>query len=256
MKKEKELIVTWLSNFIDGEKIRGFVIGVSGGVDSGVVSTLCAETGHPVMLLSMPIHQGIDEFNRAKKHIEYLEDKYPNVSSREVVLTSVFEEFKKCDIHSSDSIEKREFVLSNTRARLRMTTLYQFAGELNYLVVGTGNKIEDFGIGFATKHGDLACDISPIGDLMKSEVYKMAEYLDLIDEIKYAVPTDGLHTDGRTDEDQIGATYDELEWAMLYIENNDTYTLSNRQKEVMDIYTSRHEANLHKMVEIPVCKIK
>jgi len=145
--------------------------------------------------------------------------------------------------------------MANTRARLRMTTLYAYAGHHKLLVAGTGNKIEDFGIGFYTKYGDGGVDVSPIADLMKSQVYALAESVGVTHTILKARPTDGLFADGRTDEDQIGASYDELEWAMLYIENKETFVLNDRQKLVMEIYQSRNKANKHKMDPIPVCLI-
>ena len=180
-----------------------------------------------------------------------LKKNYPNVTSAEANLTSIFEEIE----NSFDKSIQDFLTMANTRARLRMTTLYAYAGHHKLLVAGTGNKIEDFGIGFYTKYGDGGVDISPIADLMKSQVYALAAKVGVVDEILKARPTDGLFADGRTDEDQIGASYDELEWAMLYIENEESYSLSDRQKIVMQIYMSRNKANKHKMEPIPVCII-
>lgn len=246
-----QYIVNWLKTYSSNSKTQGFVIGISGGVDSALTSTLCALTGEKVICLNMPIRQHHTEYDRGHAHINWLKKNYPNVSSAEVDLTSILDEMEK-----TFDPEIQDFLtMANTRARLRMTTLYAYAGHHKLLVAGTGNKIEDFGIGFYTKYGDGGVDISPIADLMKSEVYALATEVGVIDSILNARPTDGLFADGRTDEDQIGATYDELEWAMLYIENKESFELSERQKEVMEIYTCRNRTNKHKMNPIPVCVI-
>lgn len=257
--KIKEHLIEWMKDYAISNNMEGFVIGVSGGIDSGVVSTLCAETGLPLLTLEMPIHQASDQVTRAKKHIMWLKENYPNVTSVTVDLTDTYEAFKNAGVKVVDDEAKYEFSLSNSRSRLRMTTLYQYAGQLNRLVAGTGNKVEDFGIGFFTKGGDGMIDISPIGDLMKSEVYALGAELGLIQEILNAVPTDGLHDDGRTDEDQLKCTYSELEWAMYFEDDNINTTsgecedkLSIREKEVLEIYRNRHNANLHKMSPAPV----
>ena len=244
-------IVNWLSQYSNTSKTDGFVIGISGGIDSALTSTLCALTGKKVICLNMPIRQHKTEYDRGNKHIEWLKNKYSNVSSVEVNLTSIFEEME----NTFDKEVQDFLTMANTRARLRMTTLYAYAGHHKLLVAGTGNKVEDFGIGFYTKHGDGGVDVSPIADLMKSEVYTLAAKVGVISDILNARPTDGLFADGRTDEDQIGATYDELEWAMLYIERKENYELSERQKIAMQIYQSRNRANKHKMDPIPVCMI-
>ncbi len=244
-------IVNWLSEYSVNSKTEGYVIGISGGIDSALTSTLCAMTGKKVICLNMPIRQHKTEYDRGNAHIEWLKQTFSNVTSAEVNLTSIFEEMEKT---YEDSIQ--DFLtMANTRARLRMTTLYVYAGHHKLLVAGTGNKVEDFGIGFYTKYGDGGVDISPIADLMKSQVYALAAEVGVIQEILQARPTDGLFADGRTDEDQIGATYDELEWAMLYLENKETYELNERQKIAMHIYQSRNKANKHKMEAIPVCLI-
>lgn len=244
-------IVNWLRTYSTNSKTQGFVIGISGGIDSALTSTLCALTGEKVICLNMPIRQHHTEYDRGHAHINWLKKNYPNVSSAEVNLTSILDEMEK-----TFDPEIQDFLtMANTRARLRMTTLYAYAGHHKLLVAGTGNKIEDFGIGFYTKYGDGGVDISPIADLMKSEVYALAAEVGVIDSILNARPTDGLFADGRTDEDQIGATYDELEWAMLYLENKESFELSERQKEVMEIYTCRNRTNKHKMDPIPVCVI-
>ncbi|MDV7187865.1 NAD(+) synthase [Lutibacter sp. TH_r2] len=257
MKSEKvtKHIISWLKNYAEKAKVNGFVVGVSGGIDSAVTSTLCAETGFPVLCLEMPIHQGVHQVNRAKEHIEQLKERYTNVSSDEINLTAVFEEFI-CAVPASEDEAKVNLSLANTRARLRMSTLYYFAGLHGYLVAGTGNKVEDFGVGFFTKYGDGGVDLSPIADLMKSEVYNVAEVLKVPASIMKAQPTDGLFGDSRTDEDQIGASYNELEWAMLQAENGKTVAdFEGREKEVFTIYKQRNAANKHKMDPIPVCII-
>lgn len=199
----------------------------------------------------MPIRQISNEYDRGNEHIDWLKAKFSNVSSAEVHLTPVFEQMEA----SYDKDIQDFLTMANTRARLRMTTLYAYAGHHKLLVAGTGNKVEDFGIGFFTKYGDGGVDLSPIADLMKSQVYQLAAKLGVTDSILKARPTDGLFSDGRTDEDQIGTSYDMLEWAMLYIENNESYALTEEQSKAMSIYMSRHKANRHKMDPIPVCTI-
>lgn len=244
-------IVNWLKAYSDNSKTEGFVIGISGGIDSALTSTLCALTGKKVICLNLPIRQHKTEYDRGNDHVVWLKKNYPNVTSAEVNLTSIFEEIEK----TYDDTIQDFLTMANTRARLRMTTLYAYAGHHKLLVAGTGNKIEDFGIGFFTKYGDGGVDVSPIADLMKSQVYALATKVGVIDSVLKARPTDGLFADCRTDEDQIGASYDELEWAMLYLENNENYDLTERQKVVMQIYQSRNKANKHKMDPIPVCVI-
>ncbi|WP_310991148.1 NAD(+) synthase [Aequorivita marina] len=257
MKSEKviDYIVNWLKTYSINAKTNGFVIGISGGIDSAVVSTLCAKTGLRTLCVEMPIHQAKNQVTRGKEHIAHLKKKYPNVSDTEVNLTSVFEQFRTQVPQTTDD-SFLDLSLANTRARLRMTTLYYFAGLHQYLVAGTGNKIEDFGVGFFTKYGDGGVDISPIADLMKSEVYKIGEELGVSDSILKAAPTDGLFGDSRSDEDQLGASYDELEWAMKMSEQEKTTSdFSGRQKVVFDIYTRLNKANQHKVNPIPVCTI-
>lgn len=284
-KEVSEQIVNWLTSYVKNSGTKGFVIGVSGGIDSAVVSTLCARTGLQTLMLEMPIHQSQDQVTRARKHIDFITAKYKNTDSAVIDLTETFEAFKKSGVNVAGiTPEQHEFSLSNSRSRLRMITLYQFAGQLGYIVAGTGNKVEDYGIGFFTKFGDGGVDVSPIGDLVKSEVYELGRYLGINEDILNAAPTDGLHNDGRTDEDQIGATYAELEWAMSIVD----YTIDNffnvypintqaknkflsnfdeflgaaqtsfnhffttREKEVLQIYCNRHIANSHKMEMPPV----
>ena len=253
--KVVEHIVNWLKDYATNAKVNGFVIGISGGIDSAVTSILCAKTGFPVLCIEMPIHQGEHQVSRGKEHILYLKNNFKNVSSKTTNLTNTFEAFKSVvpTIENTDTVNMS---LANTRARLRMTTLYYFAGLYGYLVAGTGNKVEDFGVGFFTKYGDGGVDLSPIADLMKSEVYKIAAFLEVPKSIQKAAPTDGLFGDSRTDEDQIGASYNELEWAMKQAEIGKTSNdFTGREKEVFTIFSHRNKANKHKMVAIPICEI-
>ena len=248
-------IVSWLKTYAENAKVQGFVVGISGGVDSAVTSTLCAQTGLTTFCVELPIHQAPSHVSRGREHIEQLKNRFPNVKNTEADLTSVFEDFKKI-VPTSLDIVKVNLSLANSRARLRMTTLYYFAGIHNLLVAGTGNKVEDFGVGFYTKYGDGGVDISPIADLMKSDVYALGEFLKIPTSILTASPTDGLFGDDRTDEDQLGASYDELEWAML--EDKKGKTSENyieREKKVFQIYKRLNTINQHKMNQIPVCLI-
>ena len=244
-----EHIKKWLCSYHSQSSTKGFVIGISGGIDSALTSTLVAETNIPLLCIEMPINQNKNQVSRGKNHILWLKENYNNVKSIECDLTGIFEQFKSI---SAEKNKNQLLALANTRSRLRMTTLYYYAQLNNALVVGTGNKVEDFGIGFYTKYGDGGVDLSPIADLMKSEVFQLAKALKINKEILVAPPTDGLWDNDQTDEDQIGATYDELEWAM---KNNQTKNLSKRQQEVIEIYNKFHTANKHKMMAIPVCNI-
>lgn len=242
-------IKEWILQYNKESKTKGFVIGISGGIDSALTSTLIAETRLPLLCIEMPIHQNKKEIQRGKKHIAWLKEKYNNVSSIEFNLTSVFDNFKNQTNHNNDN----SLALANTRSRLRMTSLYYFAQINNYLVAGTGNKVEDFGIGFFTKYGDGGVDLSPIADLLKTEVFILSKELNIINDIIIAPPTDGLWDNEKTDEDQIGATYEELEWAMNL--DNLNKNLSKREQEVLTIYTKLNKANKHKILPIPVCLI-
>ncbi len=254
-KKVIDHIVNWLKVYAENAKMEGFVVGISGGIDSAVTSTLCAKTNLPTLCVEMPIYQAENQVNRAKEHIAQLKNKYSNVSQEIVDLTTVFEEFKKqAPIPTSSTL--LDLSLANTRARLRMTSLFYFAGLMRYLVVGTGNKVEDFGVGFFTKYGDGGVDVSPIADLLKSEVYLIGEKLDVPQSVLNAAPTDGLFGDNRTDEDQIGASYNELEWAMKMKDQGfSSCDFENRKKTVFELYTKLHKINQHKMNPIPVCNI-
>ena len=244
-----QYIVKWIKNYADENNIKSLVIGVSGGIDSAVTSTLCALTGLETIVVNMPIQQSTKEVDRGLDHINWLNDKFDNVIPTKVNLNNTFDSF--LDDFSNSNLPASKLAEANTRSRLRMVTLYHMAAKYNGIVVGTGNKVEDFGIGFYTKYGDGGVDISPIADLMKSEVYDAGIELGIIDSIMLAAPTDGLWGDTRTDEEQIGASYNELEWAMTF--NGDKSSLSPKQKEVLEIYNKFNTANKHKMLPIPVC---
>ncbi len=248
--KVAEHITTWLKAYVQSSRTSGFIIGISGGVDSALTSTLCAMTGLKTIILTMPIRQHSAEYERALKHIEDLEKRFPNVSSLDIDLTETFDRFERT---MPEDVRSNFLSMANSRARLRMTTLYAIGQQHGCLVAGTGNKVEDFGVGFYTKYGDGGVDISPIADLLKTDVWKLAEHVGVIREIVEAKPTDGLWADGRSDEDQLGASYPELEWAMTF--TGDESTLSDRQKYVLQVYRRFNAANKHKMLPIPVCEI-
>ena len=239
--KKVLFIKNWISNYIDSmpSKAESLVIGISGGIDSSVSSTLSAMTGLRTIVLSMPIKQKSNQHDLSQKHLEWLKSNFKNVEGHTIKLDNLFNEFK-----SSLSNFDNEHGMANSRARLRMTTLYQVAAANNGIVVGTGNKVEDFCVGFYTKYGDGGVDISPIADCNKTEVWELGKELKVLDEIIEAPPTDGLWDDGRTDEGQLGLSYRELEEAMI----NENST--NRDK-----YLKIRKINLHKMEPIPVCKI-
>jgi NAD+ synthase len=255
VEKVNQHIVNWLKDYTQKAGVKGFVIGISGGVDSAVTSTLCAQTGLDVLCVEMPIHQHQSQVNRGREHINQLKSRYNNVKNTEVNLTNTFEEFKKC-VPKGENDYLMNLSLANTRARLRMSTLYYFAGIYGYLVAGTGNKVEDFGVGFYTKYGDGGVDLSPIADLLKSDVYALGNYLKIPESILNAAPTDGLFGDSRTDEEQLGASYDELEWAMQQVEDSENIkNFNDREKVVLEIYKKLNKANQHKMQPIPICVI-
>lgn len=257
MKTEKVIdhIVDWLRDYATKANMKGFVIGISGGIDSAVTSTLCAKTGLELLCLEMPIHQAESQVSRAMNHIDWLKNNFDKVRMTQVNLTPVFDSLV-ASLPAVENEEDRFMSLANTRARLRMTSLYYFAALEKYLVAGTGNKVEDFGIGFYTKYGDGGVDLSPIADLLKTEVYALGKSLGINQEILDAPPTDGLWGDDRTDEDQIGASYPELEWAMkMDDQGKKVDNFSGREKAVFKIFKRYNSGNKHKMVPIPICKI-
>ena len=243
-------IVKWMSDYAEENEISTLVVGVSGGVDSAVTSTLCAKTGLRTIALSMPIHQLKSQNDLSMLHCDWLKSNWENVETHVIDLSRTFDSISIALKSKGDG----EMALANTRARLRMATLYAFAASNNGIVVGTGNKVEDFGVGFFTKYGDGGVDISPIADLYKSEVFSLADSLGVIQEIQDAAPNDGLWDDGRTDEEQIGATYEELEWAMREIESPSGLEPNLRQRQVMEIYLRLNKINSHKMNPIPLFK--
>ena len=239
--KKTVFIKDWILKYVNSmpKKAESLVIGISGGIDSSVTSTLCAMTGLKTIVLTMPIKQISSQHDLSLKHKDWLKEKFENVESHIIKLDEVFNSFK-----SSLSNFDNEHGMANSRARIRMTTLYQVAAANKGIVVGTGNKVEDFGVGFYTKYGDGGVDISPIADCTKSEVWELGKELNILKEIIETPPTDGLWDDGRTDEGQLGLSYKELEEAMKN-ENS-----KNREK-----YLKIRKVNLHKMESIPVCKI-
>lgn len=257
MQTEKvvDYIVDWLKDYATNAGVNGFVVGVSGGIDSAVTSTLCAKTGLNVLVVEMPIHQAKSHVSRAHEHIAQLKQRFDNVSDTRTDLSPVFEEFKT-EVFLDGDQSTIDMALANTRARLRMTTLYYYAGLYKLLVAGTGNKVEDFGVGFYTKYGDGGVDLSPIADLLKSEVYALGDYLKVPESIMEAAPSDGLFGDARSDEDQIGASYPELEWAMKMDDEGKTENdFEGREKEAFKIYKRYNNSNKHKMIPIPICEI-
>ena len=236
----QERIVKWIKDYADENKIQSLVVGVSGGIDSAVVSTLCAETGLPTFPLGMPIHQDSDQESLSDIHLAWLEKKYKNVKTLKFNLTKVFEKFKEAlQEYSHDDLS-----LANSRSRIRMITLYQIAGKYNGMVVGTGNKVEDYGVGFYTKYGDGGVDIAPIADIYKTEVWELGRHLGVNEKIIEASPTDGLWDDKRTDEDQLGASYAQLEEAMEYG--------TGPAVKILETFNGK---NKHKMESIPTFKL-
>lgn len=240
-------IASWIKTYAENAGVSSLVVGISGGIDSALVSTLCCKTGLDVHLVSMPIHQDLDQMKRANSHMEKLEQEFSSVKLHYASLSNAYDCMASM-IPFSNDLSK-----ANTKSRMRMVYLYYLAGNVGGLVVGTGNKVEDFGVGFFTKYGDGGVDLSPIAMLTKTQVRELAKEIGVMDEIIQAKPTDGLWEDKRTDEDQIGATYEELEWAMDYLERGEGEELNERELEVLKIYDSFHTKNFHKMIPIPVC---
>ena len=244
-------IVGWLKDYYFDNNIKAFVVGVSGGIDSAVVSSLCARTGLPTYVVCMPLNSKFKNTTLSDAHSKALEEKYENVKRIEVELSSVYDSLLSSIEWWSEALlfDKKEFTSSdhanaNTKSRIRMVTLYQIAGTVGGIVVGTGNKVEDYGVGFYTKYGDGGVDIAPIADLYKSEVWELGEYLEVDQRIVDAEPTDGLWSDSRTDESQLGASYAELEEAME--------TGTGPGVEVLNKFNTQ---NKHKMEPIPTFKL-
>jgi NAD+ synthase len=244
-------IIDWMYNYANNNSINAFVIGVSGGIDSAVSSVLSAKTGLPVYALGMPIHQKEEQENLSDLHLEYLQKNFSNVIVQKYNLSEVFESFK----NEMGEFGINSHALANTRSRLRMVTLYQVATSVGGIVVGTGNKVEDYGIGFYTKYGDGGVDIAPIADLYKTEVWELGKSLEIDQQIIEANPTDGLWDDGRTDEDQIGTSYEMLEWVMERGLNEDSMFLNENQTNAIQIYKKFNKQNKHKMISIPTFKL-
>ncbi|AER40595.1 NH(3)-dependent NAD synthetase [Blattabacterium sp. (Mastotermes darwiniensis) str. MADAR] len=252
-KKIVEYIVSWLEKYIKKSKSNGFIIGISGGIDSSVTSMLVAMTNYPTLILEMPILEKNKNL-LSNKHVDFLQSRFLNVHHLKKDLSSLYSSF--CHIvedHSSSNLS-----LANLKSRIRMVTLYYYANRNNYLVVGTGNKVEDFGVGFFTKYGDGGVDIHPIADLNKSEIRFIAKELNILDGIQKAKPTDGLWEDQRSDEDQLEATYEELEWAMKITEKKKKINcdeFEGREYDIMKRYQILHKKNRHKIIPIPICHI-
>jgi len=259
-------ITKWIKAYAKGAKIETLVVGISGGIDSSVVSALCAETGLKTIVVQMPIRQNRTLNNRSSMQAGWLLERYKNVTHMSIDLTSVFSAFEKktapfCDAENASQVK---LAFANSRARLRMMTLYQIAQSHGGIVVGTGNRVEDFGVGFFTKYGDGGVDISPIGDCLKTEVWDMGRELGLPQEIIDAAPTDGLWDDGRTDEGQLGMSYPELERAMnldflkrcqaVDSDMPGSAKLSADDRKKLKRYQEIRARNMHKMLPIPVCK--
>ncbi len=239
-------IVTWITSYVNKNKLRGLVVGVSGGIDSAVVSTLCARTGLPTYVMTMPLHSSSKNDELSDTYSNYLEDNYDNVTKVHVPLTEVYDKFiATFDFWAGDGeFTKSDLANANTKSRMRMVSLYQVAGSVGGIVVGTGNKVEDYGIGFYTKYGDGGVDIAPIADLYKTEVWELGKRLGVDQRIIDASPTDGLWDDGRCDEDQIGATYADLE-----------YSMETGTGPAVRILHDFNTKNKHKMIPIPTFKL-
>ncbi|MEM9424864.1 MAG: NAD(+) synthase [Spirochaetota bacterium] len=247
-------ISLWLRSYLQNSGLRCFVVGVSGGIDSAVVSQLAAQTSLPVFVLNLPIHSTSENSRLATLHCCALSRRFPNVSYREQDFTVAYDAFMQVAESKETESEARGLAAANAKSRLRMMALYHVAARNRGLVVGTGNKIEDFGVGFFTKYGDGGVDISPIADLTKTQVRHLGQALGVSPEIIAAAPTDGLWEDDRNDEQQLGASYEELEWAMS-AEEQGWVPSNGREREVLEIYRRFHRKNLHKMCEIPVFRL-
>jgi NAD+ synthase len=253
----EDRIVGWISEYcLTHPKIKSLVVGISGGIDSSVVSTLCALTGMPTYVVGMPINQLENQESLSDAHGRWLESKFNNVKFIKTDMSSVYDSFLQTISNDiGENFATNKLAQANTRSRLRMVTLYQIATTVNGIVVGTGNKVEDYGVGFYTKYGDGGIDIAPIADLYKTEVWMLGEHLGVDERIVSAPPTDGLWDDGRTDEDQIGTSYAMLEWVMEKGLSEDPLFLNEEQTNAINVYQKFHMQNKHKMVEIPTFKL-
>lgn len=252
-KKTCNKISEWLDNYLTASGLSCFIVGVSGGIDSATVSTLCANTGRPVIVLNMPIRSTEANTKLSQTQCDWLTTNYQNVCSEVIDLTNTFNSYSDVVL---THLDKSDLAFANAKSRFRMIMLYQYATTLRGLVVGTGNKVEDFGVGFYTKYGDGGVDISPIADMTKTQVRAAATTLGTPQVILDAPPTDGLWEDNRTDEEQIGASYEELEWAMDYIDNGLSDALTDREGDVLGLFLGFRKSNSHKMRPIPVYQLK
>lgn len=244
-----EKISNWLDSYLEVSGLQTFVVGVSGGIDSAVTSTLCARTSRPTIVLNIPINSSEGNTALSTEQCNWLAENYDNVKVLNFDLSSVYETFKSTVLEQAGV---SDLGLANTKSRLRMVLLYYLASVNKGIVVGTGNKVEDFGVGFYTKYGDGGVDVSPIADFTKTQVRQLASVLNVPAAIIEAPPTDGLWEDGRTDQDQIGASYEELEWAMDYVDNNRKEDVTDREKEVLELFLNYRNNNRHKMLPIPI----
>lgn len=248
-----EHILKWLNNYLKKSNLNGFIVAISGGIDSAVTSTLTAKTGKPTLLLEMPIHQNIDQLKCSNEHVNILKKNFNNIDSLKIDLTNTFDNFCKTinDIGNNNTL-----ALANVKSRLRMVTIYYYSNKYNYLVTGTGNKIEDFGVGFFTKYGDGGVDINPLADLYKSDIYTIAKKLKISKSIIKAEPTDGLWGDNRSDKDQLGFSYEDLEWAMKKLEKSKNINNNFFNKKILiDKFLILNKKSKHKNKLIPICKI-
>jgi len=265
----KSRIVSWIVDYTTTNNIKSLVVGVSGGVDSAVVSTLCAETGIPTYVLSMPLHSSFNNDELSDSYTDILEGKYDNVTKIRVDLSATYDQLlKSFDFWAGEGeFTSNNLANANTKSRIRMVNLYQVAGCVGGLVVGTGNKVEDYGVGFYTKYGDGGVDIAPIADLYKTEVWELGKHLGVDQRIIEATPTDGLWEDGRSDEDQLGVSYEDLEWVMESgvcnspLATPDSLTqwrgipITDNQRTAIKQYQKFNTQNKHKMLPIPTFKL-
>jgi NAD+ synthase len=254
--KLKTRIVDWIKDYATTNGIKSLVVGISGGIDSAVVSTLCAETGLPTYVLSMPLNQIHSQAQLSDTHRDFLAQNYKNVVPLQIDLSSTYDQFLTATkFWLGEDMVSNKLALANTKSRIRMVTLYQIAGSVGGIVVGTGNKVEDYGVGFYTKYGDGGVDIAPIADIYKTEVWELGKHLGVDQRIIDAQPTDGLWEDGRTDEDQIGTSYEMLEWAMEEGLSEDPMFLNEEQVKAIAVLTKFNAQNKHKMNPIPTFKL-